>query len=57
MSSTEPEHTPLDPVSATEPTEMPEKKRPWWMRILKGTGAVSAGPAGPAQQSGGTPAP
>ncbi|NLF05244.1 MAG: hypothetical protein GX593_09645 [Actinomycetales bacterium] len=47
----------LDPVAASEPTPMPQKKRSWWSRFFRGTGAVAGNPAGPAQQTGGTPAP
>jgi len=51
------EADPLDPIAATEPTELPQKKPNWFVRFFGGTSKASAGPAGPTQQSGGTPAP
>lgn len=48
---------PLDPVAQSQPAPMPRQERPWWKRFFKGTGAVAGNPAGPAQQTGGTPAP
>lgn len=64
MPTSEPDHTQheddapqiLDPVRATEPTS--EDEEPTLLeRLVTGPGAVSGGPAGPANQSGGTPAP
>ncbi len=47
----------LDPVAASEPAEPDEQSESWVTRLVTGPGAVSGGPAGPAQQTGGTPGP
>lgn len=46
----------LDPVRATEP-ENPEQEPSTFEKLVSGPGAISGGAAGPAQQTGGTPAP
>lgn len=59
------EHTPeeateasiLDPVAASEPEAPQEQDESWVTRLVTGPGAVSAGNAGPASQTGGTPGP
>jgi len=71
MAHTDPDHAPeeidlppmtnpadpslLDPVAASEPTEMPTKRPNWLVRFFSRTNKASGGPAGPTEQTGGMP--